>query len=179
VTNTANQETAVATAETPQAMANQTEALELQQPLIAQQTALASGDRSAALAAAMPTISTITSGFNASQEQIMNNIPPGPARDAALANLQTQRATTTANTEAGMINQAPTTLANIGSGVGAFGLQQLGAALSGYSGASQSEQAVMNVQEQQQAAKLGVIGEGLGGLGTAAGGAFSNPNFKF
>ena len=172
VSNTAGQQTALATQEQTQATANQAEALALEQPLITQQTALATGDRSSALAASMPTISTITGGFNASKEQIMNNVAPGPARDAALANLETNRATTTANTQAGMIENAPTTLANLGSGMGAFSMQQLGAALSGYSGASNSEQSVMNVQEQQQAAKMGVAGSVLGAAGTAAGGIF-------
>jgi len=172
VNNTAGQQSSLATQEATSSTATQQEALQLEQPLIQQQQALATGDRSAALTAAMPTISTITGGFNASKEQIMNNVPPGPGRDAALANLQVNRATTTANTEAQMVNQDPSTLANLGSGLGAFSMQQLGAALSGYSGASQSEQSVMNVQEQQQAAKLGVAGDALGGVGGAVGSIF-------
>jgi len=172
VNNTAGQQSSLATQEATSSTATQQESLQLEQPLIQQQQALATGDRSAALTAAMPTISTITGGFNASKEQIMNNVPPGPGRDAALANLQVNRATTTANTEAQMVNQAPSTLANLGSGLGAFSMQQLGAALSGYSGASQSEQSVMNVQEQQQAAKLGVAGDAFGGVGGAVGSIF-------
>ena len=162
VSNTSNEQTALAQQEQAQSTANQAQSLALEQPLISKETALATGDRSQALAASMPTISTITGGFNASKEQIMNSVPAGPARDAALANLQTSRATSTANTEAGMIEGAPSTLANVGQGIGAFSIQQLGAALSGYSGASQGEQSVMNVQQQQQDAKLGVAGSALG-----------------
>jgi hypothetical protein len=169
VSNTASQQSGVAGTQATMGTATEAEALSLAQPAIAQQTALASGNRSAALAASMPAISQITGGYNAAQEQIMNSVPPGPARDAALANLQTQRATSTANTQAQLVEQAPSNLANIGSGLGAFSLQQVGAALSGYSGASQSEQSVMNVQEQQQAAKLGLAGSGLGMAGEIGG----------
>lgn len=162
VSNTSNEQTALAQQEQAQSTANQAETLSLEQPLISQQTALATGDRSTALSAAMPTISTITGGYSAAKEKINNTVAPGPARDAALANLETSRATSTANKEADLIQGAPSTLANLGSGIGAFSIQQLGAALSGYSGASQSEQSVMNVQQQQQDAKLGVAGSALG-----------------
>ena len=51
VSNTSNEQTALAQQEQAQSTANQAEALSLEQPLISQQTALATGDRSTALSA--------------------------------------------------------------------------------------------------------------------------------
>ena len=149
----------------------------LQQPLIDKETALASGDRSKALAAAMPTISTLSQGYNAAKEQIMSSLPPGPGRDSALANLETQKYTGIAGAQASQVQAAPEILANIGSGVGAFSLQELGAALSGFSGATSSTNVgagiLNNEVQQQEAAKanqLGFFGQLAGAAGTAAGG---------
>lgn len=142
------------------------------QPLKSQLTALSSGDRTQALSAAMPIISQISSGYSAAQQQILNSIPPGAARDAALANLQVQKDTTTSGTLASEIQQAPTTLANLGAGQGAFSIQQLGAALSGYSGASTSAGAVAQEENAAQANKVGLISGLAGAAGSALGGSF-------
>jgi hypothetical protein len=152
---------------------NQAQMTALQQPLIAQQTALASGDRNAALTASMPSISQISGGYNAAKEQIMSNILPGPAQTAALANLETQKDTTIGNAQASAVQQAPGILANIGSGLGAFSIQQLGASLSGLSGAASTNQSVLQSQTQQQAAKLGLLGSLAGTAGSVATGGFN------
>ena len=125
----------------------------LEAPYIAQQSALATGSPSAALAATMPQISKISGGFNAAQEQIGDTVAPGAARDTALANLQTQKATAIGDTQASAVAAAPQNLANVGAGLGAFSLQQLGAALSGYGGASTANTSAANMQVQQSAAK--------------------------
>jgi len=166
------QEVNIAQEQNAQAQANQARALQLEQPLIDQQTALASGDKNAALAAAMPTISQISSGYQGAKESILNTITPGAARDTALANLETQAAVAPATAMASEVQQAPSVLANVGQGIGAFSIQQLGAALSGYSSASSTNQANLQAATQQQAAKLGVAGDLLGAAGTAAGGIF-------
>jgi Chaperone of endosialidase len=144
----------------------------LEAPLIAKETALATGDRTAAVSAAMPEISAIGSGINAAKQNIMNTLPPGAARDTALAQLQTQAAVAPQQAIAGQIQQAPEILANVGQGVGAFSIQELGASLSGFGGAATTNQSVLQAQTQQQAAKLGVAGELVGAAGTAAGGIF-------
>ena len=142
------------------------------QPLITKETALAGGDRNAALAAAMPSISNITGGYQGAKESIYNTITPGAARDTALANLETQKDVGTGTAMAQQVQQAPEILANVGQGLGAFSLQELGAGLSGYGGASNTQQAVLGAQTQQMASKLGVLGDVAGAAGTAAGGIF-------
>jgi len=142
----------------------------LEAPEIATQTALASGNPSAVLAATAPTISTLSSQFPASQEQLMNTLPPGPARDAALAQLTTTKNSTIAGTEANLVQQAPGNLANIGAGLGAESLQQIGAALSGLSGANTSATGIAQEENASQANKVGLVSGLAGSLGTAAGG---------
>lgn len=144
-------------------------------PLESKLTTLSSGNAPAAISAAMPEIAQITGGFQAAQQNIMNTIPPGAARDAALANLQVQKATTTSGTVASEIQQAPAQLAALGSGIGGFSLQQLGASLSGLSGASTSAGAVAAEENQAQANKVGLVSGLAGAAGSAAGGAFSIP----
>jgi hypothetical protein len=144
---------------------NAAAALKLQQPAIDQETALATGDPKAVLAAAMPTISTLSAQFSAAQEAIENQIPPGPARDAALANLQTSKASTQAGTEAQLVQNAPGVLANIGSGLGAFSLQELGASLSGLSGANTSAGGIASEENASQANKVGLLSSVVGAAG--------------
>ena len=145
---------------------------QLQQPLIDRETALASGDRTKALSAAMPTISTLTAGYNAAKQQIMSSLPPGPGRDKALADLETQKYTGVASAQAQQVLSAPEMLANIASGLGAFSLQELGASLSGFSGASNSTAQGANIVnqqiQQQEAAKANQLGF-IGGLASTAG----------
>lgn len=130
----------------------------LEAPEIAQQTALASGNPSAVLAATAPTISTLSPQFTASQEQIQDSIPPGPARDAALAQLAVNKNSTIAGTEANLVAGAPATLANIGAGLGAESLQQIGAALSGLSGANTSATGIAQEENASEANKIGAVG---------------------
>jgi hypothetical protein len=138
-------------------------------PYLAQQTALASGNRNAATAAAMPTITQLTGGFNAAQAQIMNNMPAGAGRDSALATLAAQRATTTGGAEASAVQQAPQNLFSAGSAIQNMSLQQLGAALAGYQGASSANQAAA----QMQAAKSSALWTPFMNI---AGDIFANPS---
>lgn len=127
-------------------------------PLITQQTQLATGDRAAALSAAQPIIGQLSSGFAAAKQNIMNSIPPGAARDKALADLQAQYATSIGGAQAQLVSQAPTTLANIGTSVGQFGLQELGAQLNALSGGSTTNFNTGQLQAQQQASLLNFFG---------------------
>ncbi len=123
-------------------------------PLIGQQTALASGNRQQALAAAMPVISQISAGFNGAKQQIMNSLPPGAARDTALANLQTQKATGIGNAQASMVQQAPGQLAGIGTTLGGMSLQELGAQLSGLGGGASTNLGAGQMAAEQQQSML-------------------------
>jgi hypothetical protein len=146
----------------------------LEAPLIAQETALAGGDRTAALAASMPTISKISQGYDASKQSIGNTIAPGAARDTALAQLEVQKNTGIAGTQAQMVQQAPSVLAALGQSQGQMSLQSLGAALSGFSGASQTNQAAGQLETQQSNAFWSPIL----GLAAAGGSAIGGTDFK-
>lgn len=139
---------------------------ELSAPLIAKEKALASGDRSEALKAVMPTVSRISEGYQGAKDSIFNTLPPW-ARPAAMADLETKKATGIASAEAAEVAKAPEILANIGSGFGAFSLQELGAALSGYGQATSSNVASANLETAQSQAKWAPVI----GLAQAAGGA--------
>jgi hypothetical protein len=144
-------------------------------PLTSQLTSLASGNRQQALSAAMPVISQISGGFNASKQQIMNTLPPGAARDTALANLQTQSAGGIATAQANMVQQAPAQLAALGQGLGGMSLQELGAQLSGLSGGSQTNIAAGQLAQQQQQSMLNFFSSLAGTAGNlATGGLFGS-----
>jgi hypothetical protein len=147
-------------------------------PLQAQQTALASGNRTAALSAAMPMISQLSTGFNAARQQIQNNLPPGAARDTALANLQTQSAGGIATAQANAVQNAPNVLANLGSSLGGMSLQELGAQLSGLSGGAQTNLGAGQMAAQQQQSMLNFFSSLIGSatnLIPGTGGGGSNP----
>lgn len=142
--------------------------LQLMQPLIQQQTGLASGNRQDALAAAMPMISQLSSGFQGAKQQIMNSMPAGAARDRALADLTTQRDTTIAGAQANAVQNAPNVLAGVGSNYGQMSLQELGAQLSGLSGGATTNYNAGQLAAQQQASMLNFFS----GLAGTVGGMF-------
>jgi hypothetical protein len=142
-------------------------ALEYQQPLIAKMKSLAGGDRTEALRAAMPEIEKLSGGYQATKQSIFNTVTPGAARDKIMADVEMQKDVGIASAQAGAVRSAPEVLANVGSGFGAFSLQELGAALSGYGGASSSNQAAGGLETQRSQAKWAPVL----GLANAAGGA--------
>ena len=145
------------------------------QPYLQQQSALAGGNRQAALAAAMPVISQISGGYQGAKQQIMNSLPPGAARDTALAQLETQKATGIGTAQANMVQQAPQNLAALGGTLGGMSLQELGAQLSGLSGGAQTNYQAGQMAAAQQQSMLQFFGglakdvtslvPGLGSLG--------------
>jgi len=145
-------------------------------PAIQKYTALAGGDRNAAVAAAAPEVGTIAGGYDAAKAQIMNSLPPGAARDKALADLQVSKYSATSGVLASEVQKAPDILANIGAGSGAFSLQEVGATLSGLSGASSSNQAVMQAQNAAKANTVGLVSGLAGGAGQALAGSFKIPS---
>ncbi len=79
---------------------------------------------------------------------------------------------------ASQVQRAPEILANLGSGLGAFSLQELGAGLSGFSGASTSNMGAGKLGADQSKAKWEPIVGLAGAAGTAAGGIFSDRRLK-
>ena len=129
------------------------------------------GARGAALQAAEPVIGPLQQAYQMQQTQLLNSMPPGAARDAALQNLQLQQYTGTATALANMTNQAPDILANIGAGMGAMSLNQVSQALSGYGGAANTFQ---NVAQMQNAGKANTL-SALSSVATVVGGALGGP----
>jgi hypothetical protein len=131
----------------------------LMQPAISRLQALISGDRSAALREVAPQLGEIDSGYQAAKDSIFDTIAPGAARDYALSQLERQKATA----KSGFMNEATMSafdkLANLGSGYGSFSLQQLGAALRGGEGASQSNQGLMQNEAARKQAQMSFFGD--------------------
>ena len=142
----------------------------LEAPAINYNEAIASGNKGTAFTAIAPLVSNISTAGSQAAGQIMEQLPPGPGRDVALA--QNTQNTYSQIAQAG--NAAYTgsfnTLANIGSGLGSFGLSELGAGLTGLSGASSTTANVANQQAQAKASTMGFLGSLAGAAGGALGG---------
>ena len=150
--------------------AEQAQMQQLIAPLISQQTKLATGDRTAATAAAMPVISQLSGATNPTIASIQNSLPPGAARDQAIANYKAQNSSQIASTEASMVQGAPTALASLGTTIGGMSLQELGAQLAGLQGGAQTNLGAGQLAAAQQQALLNFFGQ-LAGAGGAMGAA--------
>ena len=166
-----NTETSIANQEFTQSQANVAKMAQEEAPAISLYTGLTSGNPQSQITAAAPIIGQIQSGYNASKESIMNQIPPGPARDYALSQLNVQQNSQTSGTIANITNNAFGQLAQIGQSTGAFGLQQVGASLNAFGGATSTASPVLQANSSSKASTLGTFGQliGAGGeLGSAA-----------
>jgi hypothetical protein len=157
---------------------NYERSLQLTQPLISKEQNILKSP-AAALSAAAPEIAPVASSFNAAKEQIMSNVPAGPARDYALAQLSMQKDTAIGSTIASEVQQAPGVLASVGQGFGGFSLQELGASLSGFSGAGTTSANIANQANQAKANQLGFFGELAGAAGGAVGAVAQSPYTLF
>ena len=142
----------------------------LQAPAIAFNQALSSGDPAAVLKALAPQAGNQSQATATAREGIFENTGPGAARDIGLAQNQIQGANQFANLESNAELQSFDKLANIGSGLGSFSLQELGAGISAGSAASSANQVSINAAEQSKASTLGFLGN-LVGAGGALGAA--------
>ena len=170
--NTQNQLTqeqiGIAQTQQQQSAADTAQRQALEAPAIGYNTAITSGDKNTAFSAIAPLVSSISNAGEQARGQIMEQIPAGPGRDVALS----QNTRNTYSQIASAANTAYTgafdKLANIGSGIGSFALNELGGALSGLSGASSSNNAVIQAGAQQKSSTMGFLGELAGAAGTAA-----------
>lgn len=139
----------------------------LLQPLIAFSQMTASGDKGAMNTALAPSISGVTSAYAGSKNNIMDTLAPGAGREFALGQLERDKANNLAQLPNNAYLQSLNTLAQIGSGQGQFGLQQLGAGLRSGEGASQTNSTVMQAEAQKKASQLGLLGSMAGAAGMA------------
>lgn len=186
-TQLSQQQLALGQQEFSQSQANTQQMQALLQPSINFNSKIASGDQSSLMTALAPQLTNITQAKSQNAGQIMEQVGPGAARDVALANNTMSSNDQVASLKNQTYTSAMDKLANIGTGLGSFSIQQLGAALSGFSGsgsslagASTTQQSVLQAQSAQKASTMGFLGElaGAGGSalsgGFAAGGAFAS-----
>lgn len=132
-------------------------------------------DPQSLLVAMAPLLTNITRAKAQSKEAIYDSVPRGPARDLALAQNERAAADDVAVTKNTTYTSALDKLANIGSGLGSFSLQETGAGLSGLSSGVASNNDVMQVKAQKKAAALAPLTALAGGAGAAIGGSFFKP----
>lgn len=141
---------------------------ELQDPYIKQQQSIASGNMGDVTAAMSLPLGTFQQQKAATKEQIMNTMPPGAARDYALAEAERKNTSSTYDFMRAATLQAPKNLAEIGQQEGQFGLAQGGLGFSGLhsalSGANSQLSGKMQADAQQQSSTLGFIGSLAGRL---------------
>lgn len=141
--------------------------IELTQPAIDFNKAIASGDKQSMMTAIAPMLAQITGAGKAAKENIFEGTAPGAARDVSLASVdrgvQSDIAGTVNNTFLGSLDK----LANIGSGVGSFSLNEIGAALSGFGGAAGTNRDIMQAESAKKASTMGFLGNLAGAAGTA------------
>lgn len=151
-----------------QAQNLQKQGLAEEKPAIDYYTALTGGDRGKALAAAGGQISNITKGADTSRAQISDSTAPGAARDIALAQVDQGANSQVASTLNAQQTGAFDKLANLGAGIGAFSLQDLGAGLNSTSGAASTSGAVAQEQNAQKASTLSFLGSLAGAASSGA-----------
>jgi hypothetical protein len=140
------------------AQQNQAEGMSLMQPLIEQLQSLSSGNPQSVQTALAPFLTNITQNNSQQKGQTMESMGPGVGRDVALESVTQQSGNQIAGQKNALIQNAPQELAKLGSSIESFGLSDVGAALSGASGASTSNQAVMQSQAASKQATMGFLG---------------------
>jgi len=155
----------------------QQQGLNEEQPAINYYTALTSGNPNLALSAAAPQVSQISKSANTAQQQIADTIAPGAAQQIAqgqvIQGANTQLANTLNTTETSAFDK----LANLGAGIGAFSLQDLGAGLGSVQSSASNYGQVSQEQNAQKASTLGLLG-GLAGTGASFFPTYSDRRLK-
>lgn len=150
----------------------------LQAPLIGQLQKITSGDRKTQLSAIAPQIGEINRGFAAAKENILSSVPSGAAREFALSQMEREKpaqvATLFNTTYTGGLDK----MANLGSGLGAFSLQELSAGLKAGELAGNTRGQIMQQDAQAKAATLGFLGSLAGGAANIATGGMASMGKK-
>lgn len=152
----------------------------LMQPAIDFNKALTSGDRTQAFSAMAPVISNISEATTNATGAIREELPPGAAREALIADTERGGKSAVASALSNAYTGAFDKLANIGAGLGSFSLQEVGAAISGGNAASNANQVRIQAGEQEKASTMGFLGElaGAGGAIASAGMTRSDRRYK-
>lgn len=144
---------------------DRTKMTQLLQPAIDLNKAFATGDREKATAFAAPTIGQIGRSMQSAKDSIYNTVPAGPARDYALAKLEMDRNAAVGGAMTEPYISSFDKLANIGSGLGSFSLNELGAGLRAGESATMTNDSIIKAGTAQKASTMGFLGQ----LGQTAG----------
>ena len=129
-----------------------------QAPLVTFLQGIAGGNKSDLTTAAAPILSQISGGAQKSKDTIMATMPPGAARDEALANLQVSNKSNVASTLNSTYTNALGALGNVSNTNAGLSLNAFGGGLSGLSGASQTQNNIMQADAASKASTMGFLG---------------------
>lgn len=167
--NIASQQLAISQQAQQNSTQEQQQMQQLEAPQIAYDTSITSGNKASAFTAIAPLVSNISAAGAQAKGQIMEQLPAGVGQEVALANNTQNTYNQIAQASNSAYTGALSNEANIGSGLGSFSLSELGAGLTGLTGAATTTGNVVNQQAQAKASTMGFIGS----LAGAAGGALS------
>ena len=140
----------------------------LTQPLVNFYSNIIGNQPGALNTAISPQIWQISQGAQNTEAQIMNNIPAGPGRDAALAQVRVQQGQQVSTAQNAGIQSAYGGLAQIGAAQTGLGLSEANTGLSALGGAQNAYGNLQQAQAQQKASTFGAIGSLVGGAGRIA-----------
>lgn len=175
IRRTSDTQTRVANEQLNFARESRRESRDAMAPALDYYKSIVSGDRNAVLSAAAPSIAEITRASRVAKENAYSTMGPGAGRDFMLAQIDRETPSQISMFVNNQRNSAFDKLANLGAGVGAFSLQELGAGLRAGESAVGSRSNVMQADAAGKAATLGFLGNVAGAAGGAAGGYFMKP----
>jgi hypothetical protein len=123
---------------------------------------LASGNPQAIQTATAPATQAIAANYNQAATNMSQNMPRGGAKDLAVQEAQISKAGAIGGTEAQAYTGAFPALASLGTAGVGLSVNEISQALSAFSGASSSNQAVIQAKTAGKGQTLGLIG-GLAG----------------
>jgi hypothetical protein len=143
--------------------------MELISPLIERSQRLISGQPGETMSVLAPEIASLEQGYRAARQSIFEGTEPGAARQLALSGLEQQRAAQIGGLKSGITQQAYNTLAQVGSNLASFGLQEAGAGLQSMDIARATYGDIMQAQAARKASTMGFLGDLVRSAGTVAG----------
>ncbi len=144
---------------------------DLQRPAVDQFMRLLSSNPSERMVASSIPIGQISQQSRVAKESIYDSVPHGAARQAALAQIPRDQASQTSQMLNNAYMSAFPALAGLGTESGQVGLQQTGAGMRSSEAAAQTNNSVIDAQQRQKAATLGMLGSLAGTAGGAIAGS--------
>lgn len=127
------------------------------QSAIGYYTKMASGDTKTMMKAASPAVEQINTQAQNAKQNITNTMARGGAQDLAKAEVDAQKAGQTGNLLTQAYTSAFPALASIGQGTAGLSVNEIANALSGFSGAANTQSNLINQEEQGKAASMSMM----------------------